>query len=143
MYCSIFEAICDPRERLTAIRGVIALAHCDDILSPAEEKAILAYAELLELSADHMRIVANELSSGAGVQPSDLVFADQTVAKHYLRELLVTAYGDDEYSADERAFVKDVASVNGVSQEWLEQVEGWVDDGHEWKKRGDALFAQG
>lgn len=69
-----------------------------------------------------------------------LAFASRSEVLCFLREALQLCMVDDEYSDAERKEIMELAQAFSIEPERVHALETWVQEGIEWKARGDKLL---
>ncbi len=120
--------------------ALIALAECDERGITNDERGTIArlFADLgfSEVSRD----AAWSASRSEGDVLRNLgALDDPTRRRALVKDLVLLAYADGEYSEREKRFVETVAQMFDLAPSWLERVDAWVRRGIEWQQEGVEL----
>lgn len=124
----------DEKEALLKLVGYLATS--DQEVSPEERKFVLDLAHDLKVSSQGVfdDMDQHTLESLCGL------FERGSARRVALVELVDLALSDQEYFAQEKAAVREVAETMGVPESEVEAIEDWVRRGQRWHQEGYELL---
>ncbi len=124
--------------------ALIALAECDERGITDDERATIArlfadlgFSEVVRDAAWKAPRAESELLSNLEA------LGDATRRRALVKDLVLLAYADGEYSEEEKRFVETVRRTFDLAPSWLERVDAWVRRGIEWQHEGVDLCIEG
>lgn len=124
--------------------ALIALAECDEQGITFDERATitrlftdLGFSEAAHEAAWKAPRAERELL------PSLAALSDVARRRALVKDLVLLAYADGEYSEPERRFVEVVRIAFDLTPSWLERVDAWARRGIEWQQEGIDLCVRG
>ena len=111
--------------KMNFVKGLIRISKADGGISPEEQTFFIDAARGLGISED---------------AEIPLAFASRSEVLCFLREALQLCMVDDEYSDAERKEIMELAQAFSIEPERVHALETWVQEGIEWKARGDKLL---
>lgn len=124
----------DEKEALLKLVGYLATS--DQDVSPEERKFVLDLAHDLEVSSEG---VFDDLDDQSLESLCD-VFGRDSAKRVALVELVDIALADQDYFAEEKSAVRNVAEIMGVGEDEVEAIEDWVERGQKWHAEGHKLL---
>ncbi len=117
--------------------ALIALAECDEQGITADERATLARLFSDLGFSEAVRDAAWKAPRGEGDLLDSLQALGEVSRRRALvKDLVLLAYADGEYSDPERNFVEKIRRMFNLAPAWLDRVDGWVRRGIEWQQEG-------
>ncbi|MFW5966155.1 MAG: TerB family tellurite resistance protein [Persicimonas sp.] len=124
----------DEKEALLRLVGHLATA--DREVSPQERKFVSNLAHDLNVSAQGVFEGLDETS----LEQLCEQFERDSARKLAIVQLVDLGLADNEYFAEEKAGVREVAERMGISEEEVERIERWVSKGRAWQEEGRELL---
>ncbi len=124
--------------------ALIALAECDEQGITDDEHATIArlFADLGFSEA--ARVAAWKAPRAESELHRNLeALGDATRRRALVKDLVLLAYADGEYSEQERRFVENVRRTFDLAPQWLERVDAWARRGIAWQQEGVDLCIEG
>ncbi|QDG53705.1 hypothetical protein FIV42_24055 [Persicimonas caeni] len=123
-------------EKEALLKLVGFLAQSDQDVSPEERKFVLDLAHDLNVSSEG----AFDDLDGQNLESLCDAFQRDSAKRVAIVELVDLALADHEYFAEEKAAVRDVAEVMGISDDEVAKIEDWVARGQKWHEEGHRLL---
>ncbi|MBC5628732.1 hypothetical protein H8S20_07505 [Clostridium sp. NSJ-6] len=117
--------------------GLVFLAKVDGNIDETEKYFFLNAAEGLQLSEESQNAV--NLSWSQEIM-SELKFENNREKLFFLMQGIQLSNIDNSYSDKERSFIYKVASDLAISNESVERIEAWVEEGIKWQNEGIKLL---
>lgn len=127
------------QDRAPFLKAMAHVAAADS--DPTEQRGgILDVAHRWGLAPDVIDDVERALSGEGSLEDDFGSFSDPRTPYILLQELVTLAYLDGRYLEPEKAAVRGIASRLGVSEQRVEDLEAWAQQGVEWRRRGAELL---
>lgn len=123
-------------DRLTFAKFMAFIAQVDEHVSIEEKHAIDDLFMAWGFDEAQITAVYGIMENGADIDVLAHDFKSPKTPYLLIQELVTLAGIDGHYDDDERKAIRMIASSCGVSEERVESLEQWVNDGLEWRKRG-------
>lgn len=69
-------------------------------------------------------------------------FSDKANAAFFVQEAIQLAYIDGNYDEKERIMIYSLGERIGLVKDEVKRIEAWVEEGVQWKKRGEILIEE-
>lgn len=119
------------------IKGLIRLAKADGEISQEEQQYFLSAAVSIGLQEAQITEISESLSASTTIQ---LHFDTEMEKLLLFREGIQLCAVDESYDENEKTEVRLMATELGISEDAILRIEAWVQEGMEWKRRGDKLL---
>lgn len=123
--------------KMNFVKGLIRISKADGGISPEEQTFFIDAARGLGISEEDIAMLPAVMNQDAEIP---LAFASRSEVLCFLREALQLCMVDDEYSDAERKEIMELAQAFSIEPERVHALETWVQEGIEWKARGDKLL---
>ena len=123
--------------KMNFVKGLIRISKADGGISPEEQTFFIDAARGLGISEEDIAMLPAVMNQDAEIP---LAFASRSEVLCFLREALQLCMVDDEYSDAERKEIMELAQAFSIEPERVYALETWVQEGIEWKARGDKLL---
>lgn len=132
-YADIFQS---SSAKINFLKGLIRLAKADKIIEPEEQMYFRAAGAQLDLNEEEL----NEVDQYWTQDSLPVAFKTMPEKILFVREALQLCAIDNRYADEEKQEIRKVCAELGVSNETLEKLEAWVEEGMNWKQRGDEFL---
>ena len=123
--------------KMNFVKGLIRISKADGGISPEEQTFFIDAARGLGISEEDIAMLPAVMNQDAEIP---LAFASRSEVLCFLREALHLCMVDDAYSDAERKEIMELAQAFSIEPERVHALETWVQEGIEWKARGDKLL---
>lgn len=132
-----FEEILKTAEsRDNFMKGLVCLAKADGVISEEESQYFIEAAYNMGLSEGQVEEIKNCMESKERIQVSFDSMAEKAL---FFREAIQLCAIDVAYTKEEREEIQRLADMMDVDKALIQEIEAWVMEGMDWKKRGDEL----
>ena len=114
--------------KMNFVKGLIRISKADGGISPEEQTFFIDAARGLGISEEDIAMLPAVMNQ------------KEKISLCFLREALQLCMVDDEYSDAERKEIMELAQTFSIEPERVHALETWVQEGIEWKARGDKLL---
>ena len=123
--------------KVNFVKGLIRISKADGVISPEEQAFFIDAARGLGISEEDIAMLPAVMNQKEEIP---LTFTSRGEVLCFLREALQLCMVDNEYSDAERKEIMGLAQAFSVEPERVHALEVWVQEGIEWKARGDKLL---
>jgi len=101
-------------------RGLLVLISKDRVITESEVTLMLRVGKALGFEPDFTREAIDSILDNSYIKSDPPVFADQGLAKRFLRDGLAIARSDNGIHRAEAEWLRSVAAQNGIPTDWFE-----------------------
>lgn len=125
------------KDKLNYLKGLIRIAKSDRNIDPEEKRYYLIAASNMQLSNEEIQEIDSLWNENDKINIS---FSTRYDELFFLQEAIQLSFIDGKYDAAEKEEIKLIAKEWGIAQEDLDEIQAWVIEGLEWKKRGEDML---
>lgn len=103
-------------------KGLLVLLRRDRIVDNREKDLMLQIGEILGFDRRFCEATINELLSNANITRDPVLFSDSTIKECFLRDAVRLALIDGNLHPSELRWLRRVAQVNGLTDQWLDNI---------------------
>lgn len=123
--------------RINFLKGLIRLSKCDGNNSEEELQFYFYAAKALELNEQQIHELESDWHSKNIL---DISFETSEEKMFFFIQAIQLCWIDNRYTDIEKAEIRVLANLLGISLDAIQQVETWVHEGILWNKAGDKLL---
>ncbi|MBO8164964.1 MAG: TerB family tellurite resistance protein [Brevibacillus sp.] len=127
-----------------SIRLMICVGHADGYMGEKEIGRVYRMVESEPFSLRERQILMDDIDNPK--QPEELVAGmtrlNRSEKLRLLRQLYHIAVADRKLTTGEQNEIRRIASLLGIEQEKLQQVEDWILEGIHWKERWQTIIGE-
>lgn len=126
-------------DKVAYLKGMILLAKADGRIEKSEVEYINAAVVGMGLDESEKK----EIDVMWNDEGECLIeFSDKANAAFFVQEALQLAYIDGNYDEKERIMIYSLGERIGLVKDEVKRIEAWVEEGVQWKKRGEILIEE-
>jgi hypothetical protein len=103
------------------LKGLLIIAKKDNQLAETEKNIIRKIAERLGFAEDFYEDTLKSLLSNKYIHDDPIIFADQKIAKFFVKDGLKLAFSDNKVSEVEINWLYNSALLNGIEEKWFDE----------------------
>lgn len=108
-------------DRSNYLKGLLITARKDNQLSETEINIINKFATRMGFSSDFFKETISNLLENKYITEEPIQFSSQKIARSFIEDGLKLALSDNAITAAEISWLKETASVNGLTEEWVDK----------------------
>lgn len=125
------------KTRVAFLKGLMRLANADGIVDDSEIRFFKQAAVALDLDERYMEEIGSVRGNESKVH---LEFDTNEEKMFFLIQAVQLCWVDNDYSDEEKVEIRKICQEINISNDALEAVEKWAEEGMEWNRRGDDLL---
>lgn len=126
-------------DKVAYLKGMVLLAKADGRIEKSEVEYINAAVVGMRLDESEKK----EIDVMWNDEGECLIeFSDKANAAFFVQEALQLAYIDGNYDEKERIMIYSLGERIGLVKDEVKRIEAWVEEGVQWKKRGEILIEE-
>jgi len=127
-----------------SIRLMICVGHADGYMGEKETRRIYQFVESQHFTLRERQILMHDLDVPKAPESivADMILLTLPEKLTLLRQLYHIALVDRKLSPSEEKEIRRIACLLGISQEKQRQVEEWIYEGIQWRKRWEQIVAE-
>lgn len=126
-------------DKVAYLKGMVLLAKADGRIEKSEVEYINAAVVGMGLDESEKK----EIDVMWNDEGECLIeFSDKANAAFFVQEALQLAYIDGNYDEKERIMIYSLGERIGLVKDEVKRIEAWVEEGVQWKKRGEILIEE-
>lgn len=116
-------------------RGLLLLTRKDNIITDEEKALLLRLGELLQFNRDFCEETIGDLLINPHFDESPPKFSNKSVAKMFLLDGIRIAFADHNLHTAEFKWMQEIARINRINNDWLNQNVVSFLEGHSQSQR--------
>ncbi len=126
-------------DQLQFAKFLAYIIQVDGSVTAEEKQAINSLIFAWQLKDDAVKEINQILENGTSLDILSSPFKNRKTSYLLVQELITLASLDGSYAENEKIAVHAIAARFGVSATRVEEIEGWVKSGIEWREKGLSL----
>ena len=111
-------------------KGLLVLLRRDRIVDKREKDLMLQIGEILGFDRRFCEATINELLSNANITRDPVFFSDEVLRECFFRDAVRLALIDDNLHPSELRWLRRVAHINELSDQWLDTIIQEIQEKH-------------
>jgi hypothetical protein len=113
-------------ERGAYYRGLLVLIRRDRNISDRERELMLQLGKKLDFDKRFCESAINDILKNPYIKDKPMLFSDRQTAEAFVNDAILVSLVDEEIHPREMTWIKEVAAVNKIEEEWLSlQLKEW------------------
>lgn len=130
------EYLTQREDKINYLKGLIRMSKADGVVVEEEKNYFLSAAVGLNMTKEDLGIIEESWENDVIA----LEFSSKAESVFFIQSAIQISMVDDNYDENERNEVRKIAIELDVKENVVEQIEAWVNEGIEWRKKGELLI---